>query len=950
MSGLQEEYLQHQTKIEQLRLSIQYIRWYLLSLILLCLISAIIFSCYFTSYITNFIWSIGFTVLIFTCLLFVPKLLTQYRDINFIKKTDLTLQGICLLSGILMGINITVLHFSLPATLISVSDVHILIALFITSAHIIGLTFLTQQPRYFYLLFIPSTLPLIISQFTHSQITQLPFYFAYNLAFVATLFCAYATQRNYQKISQLLFKNKQLVQVAEQHTQWAEELCVQLQQEVNKSKDIEAQLQFNNHLLEQKVRERTYDLTKMNERLESHHHNLAFAHETAGIRPWDWDIEKQKLEITFFDQQKQTQNTSLHLNTILERIHPNDRKLFDERLTEHIEGKSDHFNVTFRILRRNGTWRWIHDVGRVISRDPKTNKALRMVGMTRDIHQEKKDQEHLRLCAIVLEQAAEGIFILNDKFNYIDVNPYYEKLTGFSKSELLDQQLFDITINQKLQQQQFHDSITQQLLKTGEYMGQFDEKFVSGKSVYLWLHINAVKDEHNQVINYIGFARDLTEQKRQEQHLSYLKNYDSLTHLPNRFYYYNQLHQYLVNPSYSFKNLALIRINIDRFRAFNEFLNNDSGDELLKQFAQRLRLTNINAILVAYLNSDDFAIIYEISPIHPNIEQYCQNILQALNAPFYIDEQEYFITASIGVACFPEHGRQIDHLNNHAEQALSEAKRLGGNTICYYRNKTTHPYKTADLEQELRKAIQNDEFIVYYQPKINLNDQLVQGFEALIRWQHPEKGLVMPNMFIPFAERSSLISDIGKVVLDKVGKQLQEWKNAGYSDIQVSVNIVAQQIHRGLLLSDLVEVLEKYQLDGSNLELEITESALLDNTDNVKKLLHSIKERNISIALDDFGTGYSSLAYLTEYPIDVLKIDRAFISKIGDQKQEAIVNAMIAMGKSMGLKLVAEGVETEEQVIYLQKQQCDFLQGYFFSRPLHPNQIIQYLQSNTYIS
>ncbi|MBD0229769.1 bifunctional diguanylate cyclase/phosphodiesterase, partial [Acinetobacter baumannii] len=657
----------------------------------------------------------------------------------------------------------------------------------------------------------------------------------------------------------------------------------------------------------------------------------------------------QKLEITFFDQQKQTQNTPLHLKSILERIHPNDRKLFDERLKEHLEGKSDHFNITFRILRRNGSWRWIHDVGRVISRDPKTNKALRMVGMTRDIHQEKKDQEHLRLSAIVLEQAAEGIFILDEKLNYIEVNPYYEKLTGFSKSELLSQQLFNITINQKLQQQQFHDSITQQLLKTGEYMGQFDEKFTSGKSVYLWLHINAVKDEYNQIINYIGFARDLTDQKRQEQHLSYLKNYDSLTHLPNRFYYYNQLHQYLVNPSYSFKNLALIRINIDRFRAFNEFLNNDSGDELLKQFAQRLRLTNINAILVAYLNGDDFAIIYEISPIHPNIEQYCQNILQALNAPFYIDEQEYFITASIGVACFPEHGRQIDHLNNHAEQALSEAKRLGGNTISYYCNKTTNPYKTADLEQELRKAIQNDEFVVYYQPKINLNDKSIKGFEALIRWQHPEKGLVMPNMFIPFAERSSLISDIGKVVLDKVGKQLQEWKKAGYADVRVSVNIVAQQIHRGLLLSDLDEVLDTYHLDGSNLELEITESALLDNTDNVKKLLHSIKERNISIALDDFGTGYSSLAYLTEYPIDVLKIDRAFVSKIGDQKQEAIVNAMIAMGKSMGLKLVAEGVETEEQVIYLQKQQCDFLQGFFFSRPLHPNQILQYLQTNTHI-
>ncbi len=215
--------------------------------------------------------------------------------------------------------------------------------------------------------------------------------------------------------------------------------------------------------------------------------------------------------------------------------------------------------------------------------------------------------------------------------------------------------------------------------------------------------------------------------------------------------------------------------------------------------------------------------------------------ITSFKCAFYIDEQEYFITASIGVACFPEHGRQIDHLNNHAEQALSEAKRLGGNTISYYCNKTTNPYKTADLEQELRKAIQNDEFVVYYQPKINLNDKSIKGFEALIRWQHPEKGLVMPNMFIPFAERSSLISDIGKVVLDKVGKQLQEWKKAGYADVRVSVNIVAQQIHRGLLLSDLDEVLDTYHLDGSNLELEITESALLDNTDNVKNYCTPLK-------------------------------------------------------------------------------------------------------------
>jgi len=204
MSGLQEEYLQHQTKIEQLKLSIQYIRWYLISLILLCLISYAIFSYYFSSSIITFSWSIGLTIVSLICLLLIPNILTHYRTINFIKKTDLILQSICFISGILIGINVTIIHFYLPPELVSLPDAHILIALFITSAHIIGLTFLTQQPRYFYLLFIPSTLPLLIAQFTHHPITELPFYFAYNLTFVATVLCAYATQRNYQKISQLL--------------------------------------------------------------------------------------------------------------------------------------------------------------------------------------------------------------------------------------------------------------------------------------------------------------------------------------------------------------------------------------------------------------------------------------------------------------------------------------------------------------------------------------------------------------------------------------------------------------------------------------------------------------------------------------------------------------------------------------------------------------------------
>jgi len=270
---------------------------------------------------------------------------------------------------------------------------------------------------------------------------------------------------------------------------------------------------------------------------------------------------------------------------------------------------------------------------------------------------------------------------------------------------------------------------------------------------------------------------------------------------------------------------------------------------------------------------------------------------------------------------------------------------LGGNTIRYYSNERANfVAKYTDLELDLRKAIQNNELVVYYQPKINAHNNQINGFEALIRWKHPTKGLIMPSIFIPLAESTSLISDIGQFVLHEAAKQLQTWQKLGFSNINIAVNIVAQQILRGQLLHDIDAVLNTYAISGKNLELEITESAFIENTDSVKTVLNAIKERHISIALDDFGTGYSSLAYLTEYPIDILKIDRAFISKIGNAKQDAIVNAMIAMGKTIGLKVVAEGVETEQQYEYLKRQNCDILQGYLFSQPLTSAHATEYLQ------
>lgn len=948
MLGVHEKNLPQFVYTDQINYT-NHIRLFVLSVFCISLLDYVLFGFFYSFNANIFSTWIGISLSILFCFYCICHLsLKHYSSIRFAQKTNISFQIICFFTGLLLGISTIIINYFLVKDVPELSGSHILTltALLLTSSHIIALTFLTQHIRYFFLFFIPSITPLVFSQLLHRDQEHTLFYMAYYSSFFATLLCAQATFKIHQRLYQVLEKNKQLIDVAEQHNQWTEELCQQLRREVNKSKDIEAQLQFNNHLLEQKVRERTFDLTEMNDSLQEHRQNLAFAHETAGIRPWEWNLENNTVEITNSHRKEVTRDSENHYSLLHKIVHPDDVERVKNTLYSHLCGQTKRYEETFRIKRANGEWVWIHDVGQVSLRDPKDETPLRMVGIHRDINQEKKDQERLKLAASVFEQASEGIFILDGSFHYLEVNPKYEQLTGLDKQFILEKQLFEITKQNKQHHHNFHLSILDTLHEEHEYEGEFQETYLSEKSCFLWIHINAVKDEADRVINYIGIVSDQTERKHQEQRLSYLTNYDTLTDLPNRFYYHQQLHQYLINEA-SIQHLAVIRLNIDRFRALNELLSNQAGNELLKQVAQRLRISNIDALLVAHLSADDFAIIYEMSPLHPPINQLCSNIVEAFSKPFYIANQEYVVSISIGVAIYPEHGRQVDNLNTHAEQALTEAKRLGGNTTRYYSNERTNfVAKHTDLELDLRKAIQNNELVVYYQPKITAQNCQVNGFEALIRWKHPTKGLIMPDIFIPLAESTSLISDIGRFVLYEAAKQLQDWQKLGFNHIHIAVNIVAQQILRGQLLHDIDTVLNQYSITGANLELEITESAFLENTENVKTILCALKERNISIALDDFGTGYSSLAYLTEYPIDILKIDRAFISRIGNAKQDAIVNAMIAMGKTIGLKVVAEGVETEQQCDYLKRQNCDILQGYLFAKPLTAIHATEYLQQH----
>lgn len=899
--------------------------------------------CYdISSYYYN-VWLLINSIIIVIGCVFTRYLLIS-KQITFLN-LDAWCQFLCLSIGTSICFGVSIINHYLTLDNTQILQAHILLSSLMTSSiYVVGIVYLTQRLRYFFMMFIPSTLPVVLSNIIFTSNIPAVYNYMFYTWFAVVLISAVLANKIHRRISLLNHHNQKYLIQSQQHLKESNELQKQLELEIQKCHRIESDLQTNNQLLEQKVKERTYALNQINDRLESHQANLDFAHETAGISSWLWNIEKRSVELSGKKTEVRVIQYENNLEQINLHIHPDDKLQYNTLLRRHLRGFSSRFEATYRVLKDN-QWCWIEDIGKVISRHPINHKPLRMVGIHRDIEQVIKDQEQLKLAANVFDQVDQGVFVLDNNLCFIEVNPYFSKLVDIANEEIIGKHLFDLTLNSIFEISNKHAEISQKVILTGEYDAEVQEQFISGKHLTLWLHINAVKDNNGKIINYVGVITDLTERKKHEQRLAYLENYDMLTDLPNRVYFNLQLHQLLMSKAQPLINFAVIRINIDRFRNFNEFFSNQAGDELLKQFSNRLKQICYDALLISYLNNDDFALIYNLNT---SIQQKTEEIMTALQSPFQILDQEQYISVSMGIAFYPEHGLQISSLNNHAEIALSEAKKLGGNTIYYFDHKpSTTLQKDVQLEIDLRRAIKNDELEVYYQPKISVKDMSIYGFEALIRWTHPEYGIIQPDLFLPIAEESSLISEIGQYVLLKACQQIQNWKNLGFEHIKVSVNVVAQQIHRGRLLHDIDFALNKYNVPPNSIELELTESSLVNKSDEVIELLNTIKERNINIALDDFGTGYSSLAYLADYPIDTLKIDKSFVSKIGFSKDEAIVNAIIAMGKALGMTIIAEGVETREQIDYLQQQGCDLFQGYYFAKPLNAQQSTHYLSQKT---
>jgi len=428
--------------------------------------------------------------------------------------------------------------------------------------------------------------------------------------------------------------------------------------------------------------------------------------------------------------------------------------------------------------------------------------------------------------------------------------------------------------------------------------------------------------------------------QRKIQHLAY---HDSLTGLPNRMLFMDRIDQAISRAQREQEQFALLFIDIDHFKVINDSMGHAAGDQLLNIISQRLCEMLRKSDTVARLGGDEFTVIIEGLEDAEHVINVTKNILSSLDVPVDVNGREVHVGGSIGIAVYPQDGENFGSLLKNADTAMYKAKEQGRNTFQFYASEMSHKaIHRLELENQLRAGLRKKEFVVYYQPKVNLLSNTITGVEALVRWNHPERGFIAPCDFLPLAEELGLITQLDEWVMKTACEQFQKWKSTGLSLENLSVNVSARHFKEGGLTDYCKSLLDETQIAAENLELELTESALVDNYDSAKKVLNEIHQMGIRIALDDFGTGYASMSYLKEFPFDTVKIDRSFVKDLPDDHEDAaIAKAMIQLSQALKLSTVAEGIEKDTQKIYLKDQECDYGQGYLWSKPVNAEEFEQ---------
>jgi diguanylate cyclase (GGDEF)-like protein/PAS domain S-box-containing protein len=557
--------------------------------------------------------------------------------------------------------------------------------------------------------------------------------------------------------------------------------------------------------------------------------------------------------------------------------------------------------------------------------------------ITRDITERQQMQEKLHLAATVFESTAEGVLITDTSQRITAVNRAFSEITGYSEQEAMGQTPRLLASGQH--DSAFYAAMWYQLSAEGHWQGEICNRRKNGELYPSWLTISAVRSKDDCITHFVAVFADISSLKHAQARLDYQAHHDPLTGLPNRTLFESRLQTALSHSAESGSLGAVLFLDLDRFKHINDSLGHPVGDLLLKGIAQRLKENLRDIDTVARLGGDEFIVLLPGLTQPSDAEAIANKLLACFTAPFQAGEHEFFMSASIGSSLFPTDGTDVATLVKNADAAMYRSKAKGRNRIeSYTRDLTSQASERIALEQELRRALERNELSLSYQPKISLLTNQLVGAEALIRWSHPIFGEVPPEHFIPLAEENGMILQIGDWVLESACRQMREWRQTYRPFGPLSVNLAGAQLRQPNLVRRIEQLLDDNGLEPGCLQLEITENFIMSQTGEALAVLHKLKKLGVQLAIDDFGTGYSSLSYLKRLPLDILKIDQSFVRGLPEDTHDAaIVRAIIALGRSMQLTVIAEGVENAQQQKFLAAEGCEQMQGYIISLPLNPD-------------
>ncbi|MBT0962465.1 putative bifunctional diguanylate cyclase/phosphodiesterase [Denitromonas iodatirespirans] len=584
-----------------------------------------------------------------------------------------------------------------------------------------------------------------------------------------------------------------------------------------------------------------------------------------------------------------------------------------------------------RVLKADGS----HELYDTLKAPVRTadGQVIGLLGISRKITAERRTRDRLRLAARFFDNAAEGIVITRPDGVIELVNPAFTRITGYSLDEAVGQT--PRLLQSGRHGAAFYQRLWDSLARHGRWQGEVWNRRKSGEIYPEWLDISPVHNNEGELVHYLGIFTDISTIKASEAQMTHMAQHDALTELPNRTLLNDRITTALRRAHRDDRRVAVIFLDLDHFKDINDSYGHAVGDAVLKQVAHRLVDCVREEDTVARLGGDEFVVLMEDIRTHEEVDLAAQRILSCLVPPIRHLEQEFFIGCSVGISLYPDDGQTVDALIRNADTAMYQAKQQGRNNAQrYHARQTEQTRHRVRMENALRHAIEQDALDVWYQPQVDLATSQLVGFEALCRWHDPKHGMVAPSEFIPLAEHNGLIVPLGALVLRKACAQICSWRAAGYRPPRVAVNVSGRQLRRLDFLSTVCAILDETGCRPEWIELEVTESDILKDAEPAIATLHGIREMGIALSLDDFGTGFSSLSYLKRLPINTLKIDRSFIDGLPDDGNDrAIVQAVLAMGRSLGIAVLAEGVETPAQVHALRLMGCGSAQGYHFGRP-----------------